>query len=83
MKIWDWIAGNWKELIGKVQEKWGKLTHDDLMITAGKREQLTGLLQKHYGYQRSHAEQQLDEFAATLRTREEKEVAEFAQTLKP
>lgn len=78
MKIWDWIAGNWKRLIGKIQEKWGKLTHDDLMVTAGKREQLVGLLQTHYGYQRTHAEQQLDEFAEKLRVQVEKEVAEFA-----
>jgi uncharacterized protein YjbJ (UPF0337 family) len=77
MKIWDWIAGNWKELIGKIEEKWGKLTHDELMVAAGKREQLVGLLQKHYGYQRTHAEQQLDEFAEKLRVQTEKEVAEF------
>jgi uncharacterized protein YjbJ (UPF0337 family) len=26
---WD-EAGNWKQLTGRVQQKWGKLTNDDL-----------------------------------------------------
>lgn len=25
------VEGNWKEMKGKVKEKWGKLTDDDLM----------------------------------------------------
>ena len=27
---WDRVEGNWKEFKGKVQQKWGKLTNDDL-----------------------------------------------------
>ena len=27
---WDVIAGNWKQLTGKVKEQWGKLTDDDI-----------------------------------------------------
>jgi uncharacterized protein YjbJ (UPF0337 family) len=27
---WDRIAGNWKQLSGRIKEKWGKLTDDDL-----------------------------------------------------
>ena len=29
---WDRVEGNWKEFKGKVQQKWGKLTSDDLDI---------------------------------------------------
>jgi len=29
---WDQIAGNWRQFTGKVKEKWGKLTDDDLTI---------------------------------------------------
>ena len=29
---WDQIAGNWKQAKGKVKEKWGKLTNDDLEV---------------------------------------------------
>ena len=35
---WDKIEGNWKQLKGKVQQKWGKLTDDQLDVIAGKRE---------------------------------------------
>lgn len=38
----DQADGNWKQLKGKVKEKWGKLTDDDLTVIEGKREQLVG-----------------------------------------
>ena len=31
---WDQIEGNWKQFTGKVKEKWGKLTDDDLTTSA-------------------------------------------------
>src|SRR6476660_1048959 len=58
---WDQIAGNWKQFTGKVKEKWGKLTDDDLTTIAGKRDQLTGLLQQKYGYAKEQAEHELEE----------------------
>jgi len=33
---WDVIEGNWKQLKGKVQQQWGKLTDDDLKLVEGK-----------------------------------------------
>ena len=32
---WDRVEGNWKEFKGKVQQKWGKLTDDDLDVIEG------------------------------------------------
>ena len=26
---WNRVEGNWKQVAGKVKEKWGKLTDDD------------------------------------------------------
>jgi len=63
---WDEVKGNWKQLTGKVKEKWGKLTDDDLTTAAGHRDQLLGVLQKRYGYAKEKAEQELDEFTRTL-----------------
>jgi uncharacterized protein YjbJ (UPF0337 family) len=63
---WDQIAGNWKQFTGKIKEKWGNLSDDDLKVIAGKRDQLAGLLQKKYGYGKAQAEKELDEFAKTL-----------------
>ena len=63
---WDRIEGNWKQFAGKVKEKWGKLTDDDLTTIAGKRDQLAGKLRERYGYGKEEAEKELDEFARTL-----------------
>ena len=43
---WDQIEGNWKQFKGKVKEKWGQLTDDDLDQAAGKRDQIIGRLQR-------------------------------------
>jgi uncharacterized protein YjbJ (UPF0337 family) len=63
---WDQIAGNWKQVTGKVKEKWGKFTEDDLTRIAGKRDQLAGSIQQHYGIAKEQAEKDADEFAKTL-----------------
>ena len=64
---WDQIAGNWKEFHGKVKEKWGKLTDDDMTTIAGKRDQLAGILQQKYGYKKEQAEKELDAFTQALK----------------
>ena len=48
---WDQIKGDWKQMTGKVKEKWGKLTDNELTVIAGQREQLVGVLQERYGYE--------------------------------
>lgn len=58
----DIIAGNWKETKGKVKQQWGKLTNDRLDVIDGKREELTGEIQKAYGISRDEAEQQVQDF---------------------
>ena len=59
---WDRIEGNWKQFKGKVKEKWGKPTDDDLTVVAGKRDQLAGVLQQRYGLAKDQAERELDDF---------------------
>lgn len=63
---WDQIAGNWTEFKGKVREKWGKLTDNDLATVAGQREQLAGLIQQKYGYGKEHVEKELHDFSHKL-----------------
>ena len=55
----DMIAGNWKQLTGKVKEQWGKLTDDDLTVIEGKRDQLSGRVQERYGIARDKAAEQV------------------------
>jgi uncharacterized protein YjbJ (UPF0337 family) len=56
----DVIEGQWKQMRGKVQEWWGKLTDDDLDQINGKRDQLIGKLQERYGYTRDRAVREVD-----------------------
>lgn len=62
---WDRIEGNWKQFKGQVQDRWGKLTDDDLDRIDGERKQLEGKLQEAYGIGRDEAQKQVDEFCAT------------------
>ena len=57
---WDRVQGNWKEFKGKVKQKWGKLTNDDLDVVEGKRQELAGRLQRRYGYAKDQAEKEID-----------------------
>jgi uncharacterized protein YjbJ (UPF0337 family) len=56
---WDQIEGNWKQAKGKVRERWGQLTADDLDVIQGRKEQLAGKLQERYGVAREEAERQI------------------------
>jgi uncharacterized protein YjbJ (UPF0337 family) len=56
------LKGKWTQLKGKVREKWGRLTDDDLDIVQGNAEQLAGKLQERYGYQREQAQREVNEF---------------------
>ncbi len=56
----DRIEGNWKEMKGKVQQQWGKLTDDDLDVIDGRREELVGKIQQAYGKSREEAEKEVD-----------------------
>ena len=58
----DTLEGQWKQLKGKMREKWGKLTDDDWDKVAGKKDQLIGRLQERYGYSREDAERDYNEW---------------------
>lgn len=58
----DTMKGNWKQFAGKVKQKWGKLTDDDLTQINGSTEELEGRLQKAYGYQKDQAKKEIDAF---------------------
>lgn len=59
--ISDILEGNWKQLKGKVQQKWALLTNDDLDQMAGKRDELIGRIQEKYGEERDAISKQLDD----------------------
>jgi uncharacterized protein YjbJ (UPF0337 family) len=63
---WEQIKGDWKTFKGKVREKWGDLTDDDLAVINGQRDQLLGRLQKRYGIAKEEAQRQVEEFENAL-----------------
>ena len=56
---WDRIEGNWKQFKGRAKEQWGKLTHDQLDVMAGKRDKLVGKIQETYGISKEESEKQV------------------------
>lgn len=65
---WDVIKGNWKQMTGQVQSKWGKLTDDEVEQLEGDRQQLAGLIQERYGVAKDEAERQIDSFIAETKS---------------
>lgn len=53
------LYGEWNVIKGKIKEKWGKLTDNDLTEINGKRDQLLGKIQKKYGVAKEQAEKEL------------------------
>jgi uncharacterized protein YjbJ (UPF0337 family) len=67
----DVLSGSWRELRGKVKERWGKLTDDDVVKIEGHLDRLIGAVQKRYGYAREQAEREIDTFLEDVRSRVE------------
>ena len=63
----DTLRGQWKQVKGRVREKWGKLTNDDLDQIQGRSEQLIGRVQERYGIAREEAKQQVDDWLRSTR----------------
>ena len=55
-----YLKGQWNQLKGRVKERWGELTNDDLDRIEGRRDQLVGAIQKQYGRARDEAETEVE-----------------------
>jgi uncharacterized protein YjbJ (UPF0337 family) len=55
------LAGNWKQLKGKLKQRWGQLTDDELQSAEGNYDQLVGLIQERTGEGRQQVENFLNE----------------------
>lgn len=65
--IQDTIRGKWSLLAGKLQQKWSKLTHEDVKRHAGDRDYLINKLQERYGIAKEKARVEVKEFERSLR----------------
>lgn len=60
------MKGQWNQFSGKVKEKWGELTDNDLTKIDGQRDQLVGRIQERYGIEKDEAERQVKDFESRL-----------------
>lgn len=63
---WNRVEGNWKQFKGKIKEKWGQLTDDDIDRMEGSREQFEGKIQEKYGIGKDQAKRNVDDWLKTL-----------------
>jgi len=56
------LKGRWNEIRGKIKEKWGQLTDDDLGQSEGNTDQLIGLIQRKTGEGREQITKFFDGF---------------------
>lgn len=54
------IKGNWNEIKGKLKQKYGNLTDDDLTFAEGKEDELYGRLQKKLGKSKEELRTELE-----------------------
>jgi uncharacterized protein YjbJ (UPF0337 family) len=64
---WDRIHGNYKQFTGRAREAWGELTNDHMDVIEGRRTQLAGKIQELYGIGKDQADQQIKDFAKSVR----------------
>jgi uncharacterized protein YjbJ (UPF0337 family) len=62
---WNQIEGNWKQVKGKIKEKWGDLTDDDISKIEGNREQFEGAIQSRYGKSKDAVRKEVDDWLKT------------------
>ena len=56
------IKGTWNEMKGKLKQKYGELTDDDLTFAEGKEDELYGRLQKKLGKTKDEIRKEIEEF---------------------
>lgn len=56
----EMFKGRWTEMKGKVKERWGQLTDDEITETQGNLDQLAGKIQQKYGGTKEDIRRQLE-----------------------
>lgn len=59
------LQGNWNDIKGKIRERWGQLTGDELQSFNGNVDQLVGMIQRRTGEARGEIEEYLQELTAS------------------
>jgi uncharacterized protein YjbJ (UPF0337 family) len=76
------LQGNWNEIKGKLRNRWGQLTNDELQQFSGNVDQLVGTIQRKTGETRNaieHYLEELSESGASTFSRASEAVRDYAQ----
>lgn len=60
------LHGDWNILKGKIKQKWGKLTDNEIDEVSGNMDELVGKLEKSYGFAKDEAKTEYDQFRRSL-----------------
>jgi uncharacterized protein YjbJ (UPF0337 family) len=55
------LKGSWNEVKGKLKQKYGQLTDDDLTFAEGKEDELLGRLQKRLGRKKDELRAEIED----------------------
>lgn len=55
------VKGNWNEMKGKIKQKWGDITDDDLTYAEGKEDEMWGKLQQKVGKSKDEIKREIDD----------------------
>src|SRR6478735_3774076 len=64
MSTQEKVIGNWNQFKGKIKQRWGQLTDDELSEVEGNFDQLVGLVQQKTGEARQQIERAIGELSS-------------------
>jgi uncharacterized protein YjbJ (UPF0337 family) len=64
---WNQIQGDWAQFKHKARQNWAKLTDEDITRIGGRREELIGRLQAHYGFAKTEADREIEAWIRSQR----------------
>ena len=59
---WNQVEARWKLARGKIKQKWGRLTDEDLEVIRGRRERLERKIQERYGFATDHVRKEIEDW---------------------
>jgi uncharacterized protein YjbJ (UPF0337 family) len=62
----DIMVGRWEQIKGRVKQRWGRLTDDQLNRISGYHDELAGVIRERYGYTHEKARKNVDDFIQRL-----------------
>ncbi len=76
------IKGKWLEIKGDVRKAWGKLTDDELEVTKGDMNAISGLIQQKYGEVQESTQDKLANIFKRYESKKDAVVADVKSSLK-